>query len=115
MRRRATREGRRLMGQDTIVGETIVYVGCDVHAASISVAVAPPFGQGPVASLGTIPNTPDAVRGLLRRLERAHPHAHLSLWYEAGPCGYALHRQLTTLGVGCFVAAPTLVPTRPGD
>jgi transposase len=111
--------------QDTIVGETIVgatllYVGCDVHAATISVAIAPPFGQGPVQSLGTIPNTAEAVRGLIRRLERAHPHAHLAhahlaVWYEAGPCGYVLQRQLTALGVGCQVAAPTLVPTRPGD
>jgi transposase len=101
--------------QDTIGSASIVYVGCDVHAASISVAVAPPFGHGPVQSLGTIPNTPDAVSSLVRRLARAHPHAPLSVWYEAGPCGYALHRQLTSLGVGCQVAAPTLVPTRPGE
>lgn len=95
--------------------DTIAYVGCDVHARTISAAIAPPWGQGPVQSLGTIPNTPEAVRGLLKRLERAHPHARLEVWYEAGPCGYALHRHLTELGIRCQVAAPTLVPTRPGE
>ena len=103
------------IGVETKRVDTIVSVGCDVHARTISVAVALPLGQGPVQSLGTIPNTADAVRGLVRRLERAHPGAILEVWYEAGPCGYALHRQLSTLGVPCRVAAPTLVPTRPGE
>jgi transposase len=35
--------------------------------------------------------------------------------YEAGPTGYALHRQLQALGVECMVVAPSLVPTRSGD
>jgi transposase len=94
---------------------TIVYVGCDVHAATISVAVALPVGQGPVQALGAMPNTPEAMRQMVRRLERAHPQALLSVWYEAGPCGYAVHRQLTAMGIACQVAAPTLVPIRPGE
>ena len=35
--------------------------------------------------------------------------------YEAGPTGYAVHRQLTTLGIECMVVAPSLIPVRPGD
>jgi len=35
--------------------------------------------------------------------------------YEAGFCGFELYRQLTELGVGCLVAAPGLIPRKPGD
>ena len=35
--------------------------------------------------------------------------------YEAGPCGYALQRQLTKGRVSCVVIAPALMPRKPGD
>ena len=35
--------------------------------------------------------------------------------YEAGPCGYALHRYLTKKGFPCQVIAPSLIPRKPGD
>jgi transposase len=35
--------------------------------------------------------------------------------YEAGPCGYELHRLLASLGVSCQVIAPALIPVAPGD
>jgi transposase len=35
--------------------------------------------------------------------------------YEAGPCGYRLHRYLTAKGLDCQVVAPSLIPKRPGD
>ena len=38
----------------------------------------------------------------------------LSFCYEAGPCGYGIHRQLTHLGQACAVVAPSLIPTKPG-
>jgi hypothetical protein len=34
---------------------------------------------------------------------------------EAGPTRYALHRQLTGLGVECMVVAPSLIPVRSDD
>jgi hypothetical protein len=34
---------------------------------------------------------------------------------EAGPTGYGVHRQLTSLGFECMVVAPSLIPKRPGD
>jgi transposase len=35
--------------------------------------------------------------------------------YEAGPCGYELHRRLTKAGYNCQVAAPALTPRKPGE
>jgi transposase len=86
------------------------FLGLDVHAESIAVAVAEPGGE--VRSLGTIPNRPEAIRRLVKRL--GAPES-LRACYEAGPCGYVLYWQLSEMGVACEVVAPTLVPTKPGD
>lgn len=87
------------------------FIGLDVHKASIAVAVAGAFGDP--EDHGQIPNDPAAIRKLLDRLGRED--ARLSVAYEAGPTGYALHRQLTALGIECIVVAPSLIPARPGD
>jgi transposase len=86
------------------------FLGLDVHAATIAVAVAE--AEGEVRSLGTIPNDAEAVRRLVRRLGAPD---QLCACYEAGPCGYTLYRQLADLGVACQVVAPTLVPVKAGD
>src|SRR6266705_5245059 len=86
------------------------YLGLDGHAETIAVALAEPGGE--VRSLGMIPNEPSAVAKLVRKLGGRE---QLRACYEAGPCGYVLYWQLTTLGVACDVVAPTLVPTKPGD
>jgi len=86
------------------------FVGLDVHAETMAVAVAEPGGE--VRSLGTIPNTPEAVRRLMKKLG---PPGMLRVCYEAGPTGYVLYRQLTALGGPCAVIAPTLVPVQAGD
>jgi transposase len=86
------------------------FVGLDVHVETIAVAVAEPSGE--VRALGTIPNTPDAVRRLVKKLA---PAESLRACYEAGPTGSVLYWQLTQLGVACEVVAPTLVPVKPGD
>jgi transposase len=39
----------------------------------------------------------------------------LSFCYEAGPCGYGLHRLLTACGHSCIVVAPSLIPMKSGD
>jgi transposase len=85
------------------------FIGLDVHADSIAVAVADRRG---VRSLGVIPNNPDAVRKLVRKLGSAK---ELKICYEAGPCGYVLYWQLVELGVTCDVVAPTLIPMKAGD
>ena len=43
------------------------------------------------------------------------PGRRLSFCYEAGPCGYGLHRLLTGLGHDCAVIAPSLIPVKAGD
>src|SRR2546430_16666912 len=80
-------------------------VGLDVHAATIAVAVAEPDGE--VRSVGTIPNEPEAVRRVMRKLGPAgHPHA----CYEARPCGYGLYWPLSQLCVAGRAGAANLVP-----
>lgn len=86
------------------------FVGLDVHAATIAVAVAEPGGE--VRSLGIIPNRLESIRKLIGKLGSVKD---LKVCYEAGPTGYVLYWQLTQLGVACEVIAPTLVPTKAGD
>jgi transposase len=59
-------------------------------------------------------NEPNAVRRLVRKLEREAP-GPVRVCYEAGPCGYALQRQMMTTRVSCQVIAPALVPRKPGE
>ena len=88
----------------------IRFVGLDVHAETIVVAVADTDGE--VRSLGTIPNRSESIRKLVKKLG---PAGRLRACYEAGPTGYVLYWQLTALGVPCAVVAPTLVPVKAGE
>lgn len=88
----------------------IRFVGLDVHANTISVAVAEPNGE--VRSIGTIPNRLESVRKMVQKLG---PPKQLRVCYEAGPTGYVLYWQLTALGVDCQVIAPSLTPVKAGD
>jgi transposase len=90
--------------------KTVRFLGLDVHAETIAVAVAE--ADGTVRSLGTIANREEAVRKLVKKLG---PVEHLRACYEAGPTGYVLYWQLTQLGVECIVIAPSLVPVKAGD
>ena len=90
-----------------------VCVGLDTHKAKIAVAVAEPGRSGDVRFQGEVANQPEAVRRLIERL--ADKHGKLRVCYEAGPCGYGLHRQITALGHDCTVVAPSLVPVRAGN
>ena len=90
--------------------KNVRFVGLDVHAQTVAVAVAEPDGE--VRSLGVIPNDAEAVRRLFKKLGKPE---QLRVCYEAGPTGYVLYWQLTQLGVHCEVVAPTLVPIKVGD
>jgi transposase len=90
--------------------KVVRFVGLDVHAASIAVAVAEKDGE--VRSLGVIPNGADSVKRLVKKLG---PAGTWRACYEAGPTGYVLYWQLTGLGIECEVVAPTLVPVKAGD
>lgn len=86
------------------------FLGLDVHAETIAVAVAEPEGE--VRSVGVIPNRPESIQKLVKKL--GAPES-LRACYEAGPTGYVVYWHLTALGVRCEVVAPTLVPVKPGD
>src|SRR3954449_12456779 len=88
----------------------IRFVGLDVHADTIAVAVAESGGE--VRSHGVIPNRLESIRKLIGKLG---PAKQIKACYEAGPTGYVLYWQLTQLGVACEVIAPSLVPTKAGD
>jgi transposase len=88
----------------------IRFVGLDVHADTIAVAVAEEGGE--VRVQGVIPNRLESIRKLIGKLG---PVGQIKACYEAGPTGYVLYWQLTQLGVACDVIAPSLVPTKAGD
>jgi len=89
------------------------FVGLDVHAKLIAVAVADGGRDGEVRSHGTMPNDPEAIRRLIKRLQ-SDGHK-LRVCYEAGPTGFGLYWQLTAMGIDCTVVAPTLIPQKPGE
>ena len=93
--------------------ESIIFVGLDSHKERISVALAESTGGRELRYLGEIANTTEVVCALVDKL--AHKDARLEFCYEAGPCGYGLYRQITGLGHGCMVVAPSLIPRRPGE
>jgi transposase len=90
--------------------EKLRFLGLDVHAETIAVAIAEPDGE--VRSLGTIVNREDSIRKFIKKLGSPE---QLRACYEAGPTGFVLYWQLTQLGVDCVVVAPSLVPQKPGD
>lgn len=88
----------------------IRFLGLDVHADTITVAIADPGKE--VSLYGRIPNQLDAVRRMVKKLSAGF---ELRACYEAGPTGYVLFWQLSLLEVKCEVIAPSLVPTKAGD
>ena len=80
--------------------ETIIKLGLDVHAAQITVC----RQQG-----GLLPQPAqrmEGARALKWIQEQVRSGAKVYSCYEAGPCGYVLHRKLTAMGVTNIVVAP---------
>ena len=81
--------------------DTTNFVGLDVHRKTIAVATVEGRASADVRFYGTIANTPDAIRSMLRKFGKGGQWLHLA--YEAGPLGYNLYRLSTGLGRRCDV------------
>src|SRR5262252_652270 len=92
--------------------QVTTFVGIDAHKKDLFVAMV--IGAAPVPVTWQLANEPGAVRRLVRKLEREAP-GPVHVFYEAGPCGYALQRQVTTERIACDVIAPALMPRKPGE
>jgi len=90
------------------------YVGLDVHKETIAVSVARAGREAPERK-GQIANTPKTIAKLVKRLSEEFGGEELLFCYEAGPCGYVIHRQIKETGHQCQVVAPSLIPRKPGD
>lgn len=88
------------------------FIGLDEAKESIQVAVADAGARGEVREYGKIPNSPEALSKLVRKLGRPRD---LHFVYEAGPCGYGTYRVLKSLGANCVVVAPSKTPRKSGD
>ena len=91
---------------------TTLFVGLDVHKDSIAVAHAVEDRDAEVVFVGPIGTRQCDIDKLVRRLQSKA--SRLVFTYEAGPCGYVLHRYLTGKGLECLVVAPSLIPKKPG-
>ncbi len=91
--------------------KVITHVGLDVHAERIVIASLEGQSKEPVVR--DIPNDAKVIRRTFQRLTKEA--YDLRCCYEAGPCGFELHRQLTKMGIACDVIAPGLIPVRAGD
>jgi len=88
------------------------YLGLDVHKDSIAVAIAPQ-NSTEVRAYGIIGGTLEAVDKLVKKL--AQEKVELRFVYEAGPCGFVIHRHLKSKGIDCDVVSPSLIPKKASD
>ena len=90
------------------------FIGMDVHKDTIVVALTAIGDIGKATPYGTFPNNAAALEKLVKRLRQAGS-GPLKFCYEAGPCGYGVHRTLTKMGEDCMVVAPSTIPRKSGD
>lgn len=88
------------------------FVGMDVHKRNIQVAMLLPGQIEPVC--WELANEPAAVRRMIKKVASG-AQGTIRYCYEAGPCGFALQRQMRKEGEDCIVVAPSLIPYKPGE
>ncbi len=91
---------------------SVLYVGMDVHKETIVLAGMRDGNQFAEFER-TIRNEPGQVKKFFQRLSERE--TNMFTCYEAGPTGYTLYRQLEELEIPCYIAAPSLLPRKPGD
>ena len=96
------------------MGQATRFIGMDVHKETIVVAITATDDVGKATPYGTFPNSATTLEKLVRRLRQAGS-GPLKFCYEAGPCGYGVHRTLTKMGEDCMVVAPSMIPRKAGE
>ena len=108
---------RNPMKESVIIDQRVdydLYVGLDVHKATIAIAIALP-GREPARYRSEVTNSTTSVKGLVERIQKEYSTSSILFCYEAGPCGYVLYHQLHDLHCDCIVVAPSLIPRKAGD
>ena len=65
------------------------------------------------SGFGEVDASNSGMSHVVQRISAKFDRAHFC--YEAGPTGYGLYRLIRSLGHECTVAAPSLIPRKPGD
>ena len=90
-----------------------LFIGMDVHTDASAVASVAPDHGAEVISLGSIGTRQCAIDQRIRQMPSKA--THLLFVSEAGPCGSWLYRSRSTQEHACWVVAPSLIPTKPGE
>ena len=90
-----------------------MFVGMDVHKESIDISLAEEGRDGEVRHYGKVTGDLEAFTKVLKALRA--PTRRLRFVYEAGPCGFGIHRYLIAQGEDCVVVNPSSMPKRSGD
>jgi transposase len=86
----------------------VVKIGIDLHAQQVTVAVQLDRSKPKPAVKIPIGDWLDA----LSELKKKYPNAKFYSCYEAGPCGYHLHRAMEEMSINNLVVAPTQLSGR---
>lgn len=89
-----------------------VFIGFDVHKATISACVIDPEG-GQILLEREFKNQFDSLKKFIKLVRRRTGEPRCC--YEASCCGFVLYHELTRLQVHCEVIAPSSIPRRSGD
>ncbi len=84
----------------------------DVHKETIAIAVIRDNNRN-VEFERQIRNDAGRIKKFFKRLQ--DKGENIICCYEAGPTGFAIYRQLEEMDITCYIAAPSLLPRKPGD
>ncbi len=90
---------------------SIFWVGLDVQKDSVTTAVFRGRDPEPLR----VDRLPYELKKIRRWFERLARDGEVRVCYEASGAGYVLQGSLTAWGVACELAAPSLIPRRPGE
>jgi transposase len=90
---------------------SILYTGLDVHKKTIFFAVIKDSEPEPFIIIEK-KNDKSELKKYFNKLQEK---GQIICCYEAGPTGFDLYRFLKEIGINCIIAAPSLLPKKPGN